>query len=210
MKTTLFQGMEIRIENVAGSVRKGVNKAIGKKWSTIMPYDYGELIGSMGVDSDPIDCFIGNNKQAKFVFIVHQTNSHSGTFDEDKVFLGFDNAMDAKDAYYKAYDQPDLFFGSISTCTIEDFKKKLLQSKTSPALMHASKMNTAIALSTPRNAGKGIGEPVTVNGQHGRGVITQIEGRRVTIKFRNGIYITRDISEVQKMSDNTVSQMWRH
>src|SRR5258708_6157108 len=92
-KIITFQGLKIRIENEVGSVRKGVDHN-GKKWEITMTYPYGEIINSTGVDGDEVDCFVGDNKSAKFVYVVHQTKKDGNGFDEDKCFLGFDNAMD--------------------------------------------------------------------------------------------------------------------
>src|SRR5208282_6300892 len=112
--TKIFQGFRIEVENEAGTTRSGKDKD-GKPWSTVMTYDYGEILVSMGVDGDPVDVFIGGDKSAKFVYIIHQTTKDGRQFDEDKCFLGFDDAMDAKSAFYKNYDKPDAFYGDMST-----------------------------------------------------------------------------------------------
>lgn len=208
MKLTIFRGLKIRIENEAGSIRKGVDKATGEKWEVEMKYSYGEIIGSMGVDGDPVDCFIGDNKSAKFVYVIHQLNKHNGTFDEDKCMLGFDDAMDAKAAYNKCFDKPDHFYGTLETIPLAVFKKKVMETKQNPQMIHASKLNTTLALyADGEKVGKGT--PVTVDGFHGRGVVIGREGNRVKIRFRNGLYISRDLMYVHPMSDNTVSKMWR-
>jgi hypothetical protein len=213
MKTIIYQGLRIRIENPAGSTRSGIDNN-GKPWSITMVYPYGEIIGSKGVDGDPVDCFIGNNKSAKFVYVVHQLTKVSGEYDEDKVFLGFNDVMDVKSAFFKNYDIPSHFWsGDVSVIPVQDFKKKVMQTKTQPQLIRASKMETVIQLYAQAPSIDNpfhIGDPVTVNGFHGRGVIYKINGRRVTIQFRNQMYISRDIRDVQPMSDNTVSSMWRN
>jgi hypothetical protein len=210
MKTKIFQGLRIRIENEAGSTRSGVDKD-GKPWETTMTYDYGEIIGSMGVDGDPVDVFVGPDKSAKFVYVIHQTTKDGTKFDEDKCFVGFQDAMDAKAAFYKNYDVPDHFYGDVSTLSLEDFKKKIMESKKNPAFIRASKIEAAIQLYAQdqnHNPFK-VGDPVTVNGFHGRGVVIGVQGRRVTIRFWNREYISRDMNEVHSMSENTVSKMWR-
>src|SRR6266576_1765057 len=95
-----FHGLQVRIENEAGSVRKGVDHT-GKPWQITMTYPYGEIINSTGVDGDEVDCF-----------------------------LGFDNAMDAKQAFYKNYDSPDFFYSDVETIPLSVFKKKVLGTKT--------------------------------------------------------------------------------
>ena len=199
--------MRIHIENEAGSVRKGVDES-GKPWKTTMVYPYGEIINSMGVDGDPVDVFIGPNKSAKFVYGIHQTKKDGTGFDEQKFMLGFNDAMEAKKAYFESYDIPEHFYTNVEAIPIEVFKKKVYETKNNPQLIHASALNTAIALHANRDGlegpsgGKGIGTPVTVDGQRGRGTIVRINGRNITIRFRNGLYITRDVGSVHSMSDN--------
>lgn len=188
MKTIVFRGMRIHVENEAGSVRSGVDRVSGKPWSTKMPYAYGEIIGSHGVDGDPVDVFIGPDKSASFVYIVHQLNHHTGEFDEDKCFIGFDDAMDAKAAYYKAYDNPDLFYGSIETIPLVVFKKHL-------------KMNDGDSMIRAQMDVK-MGDPVTVDGLRGRGVIVAVDGDDVVIRYRDGMYIKRNKMFVHNMGDN--------
>src|ERR1700690_3985520 len=147
VKTVKWKGLTIQIENPAGTVRKGKSKT-GKTWQTTMSYDYGFVDGTKGVDGDEVDVFLGPNHAAPFVYIMHQLKKESGEFDEQKCFLGFDDAMDATQAYRKAYDLPDLFIGNMETVPFDDFKKKVLETKTNAAPIHAkalTKMNTTIA-----------------------------------------------------------------
>jgi hypothetical protein len=199
--TTKFAGLTIHIENPVGSTRSGVDNN-GKPWSVVMTHAYGEILGSMGVDGDPVDCFLGSDKAAKFAYVVHTTRKDGTGFDEDKVMLGFPDVVSAKQAWAKNFDEPEHFFGSISTIPIEIFKQKVMQTKSNPAMLHASKMNSVIELYEAASAGPGIGTPVSVDGFHGRGVIVRIDGRKMTVKFRNGMYITRDVGSVHALSDN--------
>ena len=199
---TTFRGLKINIENEAGSVRKGIGEN-GKPWKVTMVYDYGEILGSMGVDGDPVDCFIGPNTSAKFVYGIHQTKKDGTGFDEQKFMLGFNDAMDAKQAYFKSYDEPEHFFTNVEAIPLEVFKKKVMETKSNPIPIHASQMNTTIALhAESSSAGPGIGMPVVVDGMHGRGVVVKITGRRVTVRFRSGLYVTRDAGSVHALSDN--------
>jgi inorganic pyrophosphatase-like protein len=212
MKTIVFQGLPIRIENPAGSTRSGIDNN-GKPWSVVMAYPYGEIIGSKGIDGDPVDVFLGNNKSAKFVYVVHQLTKTSGEFDEDKVFMGFNDVMDVKSAFFKNYDIPSHFWsGDVSVIPVKDFKKKVMQTKTQPQLIRASKMENAIQLYAQApvqvNPFK-IGDQVTVDGMHGRGIVYKVNGRRVTIQFRNRMYLSRDFIFVHSLNENTVSKMWR-
>jgi len=171
----IFKGLHIKIENPAGSVRSGVDRVTGKPWSTKLTHDYGEIVGTNGVDGDPIDVFLGPDKSASMVYVVHQLNKNTGEWDEDKCFLGFDDAMDAKQAYYKNYDNADLFYGSIEAIPFKIFKEKVLSSN-GDTMIHASIT---------------VGDPVVVDGLRGRGVIVSDDGSDVVIRYRNGEYFKR-------------------
>lgn len=186
MKNVIFRGLRIKVENPAGSVRSGVDRVTGKAWSTKMPYDYGEIVGSHGVDGDPVDVFIGPNKSAPFVHVVHQLNKTSGEWDEDKCFLGFRDAMDAKAAYYKSYDNPDLFYGSIESIPVDTFKQQV-RSNNGETMIHAS---------------VGMGDLVTVDGVRGRGWVVGVDGDDVVVRYRSGIYLKRKKYFVHNMGDN--------
>jgi hypothetical protein len=202
-KTIIFKGMQINIENEAGSTRSGID-VDGKPWKQVMTCPYGEIIGSTGIDGDAVDCFIGPDKSAKFVYIITTTHKEKGHFDENKCMLGFPDAMSAKAAFYRNYTQPELHYGDMSVLSVEDFKKKVMQTKKNPTLIRASKMNTAISLYAQDNNNNPfkIGDPVTVDGLRGRGVVIKVEGRRVTIRFRNREYVSRDQIYVHSMNEN--------
>jgi hypothetical protein len=116
------QGMDISIENKQGSTRSGTDKD-GHDWETKMHYDYGYIRGTVGVDKDHLDTYIGPNPESEIVFIVNQNDPVTGKFDEQKVMLGFDSSEEAKAAYLKQYDRPG-FFGSILKMDIDTFKEE--------------------------------------------------------------------------------------
>lgn len=124
---TAFRGLNISIENKKGSIRRGVDSD-GHKWAIKMHYDYGYIRGTEGVDGDHVDCYIGDNIDAKNVYIIHQKIPGTDKYDEDKCMLGFDTLADAKAAYLKQYDKPG-FFGGVDTVPFELFKQKVLMKK---------------------------------------------------------------------------------
>jgi hypothetical protein len=136
-----FQGLQISIENKAGSVRTGVDKRTGKSWETRMRYDYGYIRLTKGVDGDHVDCFIGPNQLARYAYIVHQNNPHTGKFDEDKCFLGFNSATAAKAAYNVHYDEPWKFYGSMDEIPMDEFIKKVLDTKQRPKVIKAKSVH---------------------------------------------------------------------
>jgi hypothetical protein len=119
---TRIQGMDISIENKKGSVRSGTDKD-GHDWSIKMAYPYGYIRGTIGVDGDHLDCYLGPNPESEKVFIVNQNDPATGKFDEQKVMLGFDSLEKAKEAYLRQYDRLG-FLGDIETMEIEEFKEK--------------------------------------------------------------------------------------
>ncbi|MGL4982248.1 MAG: phage minor head protein [Treponemataceae bacterium] len=123
----VFAGLNISIENKKGSTRRGVDEN-GKKWATKMNYDYGYIRGSIGVDGDHVDCYLGGNENAEYVYIVHQNNPYTGKYDEDKCMIGFDSIQDAKDAFLSQYDNKD-FLGDVSIVPISIFKEKVVEKK---------------------------------------------------------------------------------
>jgi hypothetical protein len=116
------QGMDISIENKKGSTRSGADKD-GHEWHTEMRYDYGYIRGTVGVDKDHLDAYIGPNPESEIVYIVNQNDPVTGKFDEQKVMLGFNSEGEAKAAYLKQYDRPG-FFGDIVKMDIDTFKEE--------------------------------------------------------------------------------------
>ena len=124
---TRLYGMNISIENKKGSYRSGTDKD-GHKWRTYMNYDYGYIRGTEGTDSDQIDVYVGPDKNAEKVYIIHQNDPVTHKYDEDKCMLCFSSAADAKKAYMKQYDRPG-FYGSMTTMTVDEFKSFVFSKK---------------------------------------------------------------------------------
>nr|WP_278422976.1 PLxRFG domain-containing protein [Brucella anthropi]DAM62828.1 MAG TPA: Type I restriction enzyme [Caudoviricetes sp.] len=119
-------GMELAIENPAGSERKGVD-ASGKAWSTTMQSHYGYIKGTIGRDKDHIDVFVKPgtaeiSDDAK-VYVVDQKNPDNGRFDEHKVMIGFDGQPEAEAAYLANYTPGWKGMGDVTESTLADFRK---------------------------------------------------------------------------------------
>jgi hypothetical protein len=121
------QGMDISIENKKGSTRSGTDKD-GHEWHTKMHYDYGYIRGTVGVDKDHVDCYVGHSPESEIVYIVNQNDPVTGKFDEQKVMLGFNSEAEAKAAYLKQYDRSG-FFGGIVKMDIGTFKEEAFDQK---------------------------------------------------------------------------------
>lgn len=122
-----FQGLPIAIENKVGTKRYWTDDE-GNKGHTVMVHAYGYIEGTNGADDDEIDVFIGPDPEAKNAFIVHQKQLGSGTYDEDKVMLGFSSAAHARVAYTANFNRPD-FYVSMSPMEMEAFKRWALSTK---------------------------------------------------------------------------------
>ena len=115
------QGLPISIENRKGSVRSGTDSD-GNAWSIKMKHPYGYIRGTRGADGDPVDAYVGPDKEAPDAFVVHQRKDDGTGYDEDKVMLGFRNKAEAKAAYLAHYDDPK-FLGPISKVSVERLKE---------------------------------------------------------------------------------------
>jgi hypothetical protein len=123
---TAFQGLPISVENRKGSVRQGCDKQWGC-WRTKMTFPYGYIRGTKGMDGQEVDVFVGPKVDAKFAYVI--TIKKQPDFkkdDEEKVFLGFGSAKEAKKAFFANYDDPR-FFGRIKAIPMAVFSKKVQQ-----------------------------------------------------------------------------------
>jgi hypothetical protein len=65
-----------------------------------MPAHYGEIVGTEGVDGDPVDAYIGNNPGgAQKVWVVDQIDPKTKKFDEHKAMVGFGSESEARATY---------------------------------------------------------------------------------------------------------------
>jgi hypothetical protein len=115
-----FQGIKIAIENPAGSVRHWEHE--GERGVTTMLVAYGYVVDTIGADTDGIDVFVGPVKDAPTAYVVHQQNPKTGTYDEDKVMLGFRNEREALTTYQLHFDRPD-FAAMVSPMPMDAFKR---------------------------------------------------------------------------------------
>lgn len=131
-----WQGLTIAIENPAGSVRRGRNRD-GVSWEQRMQYAYGEILGSMGVDGDPVDVFLGPNMDAPMVYVVHQRKVNRwDEYDEDKCMVGFDSEDEAKAAFLACYTDPR-FLGPVTALPVAEFIAKVRATRDAPAMIKA-------------------------------------------------------------------------
>ncbi|MDP2735387.1 MAG: hypothetical protein Q8P12_04215, partial [bacterium] len=122
---TNIQGLDISIENPAGSVRKGVDEN-GKTWERPIANHYGYIRKSEGKDGEQVDTFLGPNPESDKAFIIDQKDPKTGKFDEHKTLIGFDSLDDARAGYLANYDKtgPSRIMG-ITEMPMEQLKEWL-------------------------------------------------------------------------------------
>lgn len=129
-------GMDLSIENPAGSSRKGVDPN-GKPWETEMHSHYGYIKGTVGKDKDHIDVFVkpGTAELADDakVFVVDQKSPDNGRFDEHKVMIGFDSQKEAEAAYLANYTPGWKGMGDVTESSLANFRQWLRDGDTKKA-----------------------------------------------------------------------------
>lgn len=125
MGHTTIGGLDITIENPAGSTRSGTS-ASGKPWSVTMKSHYGYFKGTVGKDGDHIDAFIKVGTPHDYngpVFVVNQTKA-DGSFDEHKAVVGVSTPEEAKAEYLQNYSPGWKGLGSLAKFpSVEAFGK---------------------------------------------------------------------------------------
>jgi hypothetical protein len=110
-----FNGLDICVENQTGTFREGDG------WKVFMEYPYGYIDGVTGADGEELDCFVGPNQNAEFVYIIHIVDPVTDNYDEDKVFLGFDNLDDVVRVFSLHYNDAEEFIDEVSVMEWDDF-----------------------------------------------------------------------------------------
>ncbi|MCX7173431.1 MAG: hypothetical protein NT159_05835, partial [Proteobacteria bacterium] len=124
-----LHGLDIAIENPAGSIRSGVSPE-GKPWQTEMQHHYGYFRTTMGKDGDPVDVFIGRRPESRKVFVIDQIDPKTGRFDEHKAVLGAESLPEAQSVYRDNYEPGWRGAGAITEMTLPQFKDWLYEGNT--------------------------------------------------------------------------------
>ena len=114
-----LNGFTIRVENPAGSVRRGVDKD-GTAWESEMKSDYGYIENTKAKDGDGVDVVIGNRSDSGKIFVIDQVNP-DGSFDEPKVVMGVTDEDHARRTYLSNYEPGWTGLGAITEMTREQF-----------------------------------------------------------------------------------------
>lgn len=160
-----IDGFDVTIENPKGSERSGTDEG-GQPWSVTMHNTYGYIRGTEGVDGDHIDVFLSDHLDDwnGMVYVVDQVKG-DGSFDEHKVMYGFNDAQEASDAYLSNYTPGWKGLGTITGCTLDEFKKWIASShrKTKPFADYKSVKTEEAQAAANVAASESASEEVTGN-----------------------------------------------
>ena len=154
-----FAGMPLNIEIEAGEYKSGTDEE-GNEWHHLYMVPYGEILRTEGADSDPVDCYVGRYGEECKVYVVHQLKK-DGSFDEDKVILGFPGAAEAEDCY--RMHGPEWGFGSIEEMDLQAFKDGYLASNRPEGHLQNA-LVTVVEPSAPVIEQRFYDEPITEGG----------------------------------------------
>jgi len=104
-----WNGVEIAMENPAGTVRSGVNEQ-GVAWQQKMNSGYGYFTSKPGADTvdgkptEGVDVYVGPDITMPMAYVINQAKDSSQeavgeNFDEHKVMVGYPSLQAATDAY---------------------------------------------------------------------------------------------------------------
>lgn len=117
-----WNGLTLFINHPEGSVRTGTDKE-GRNWSQRMPFSYGYIKDTKGVDGKYVDVILADDvNTSDTVFVAELPKNKQG---EDKVLLGFDSLNMAKSAFLSCYGGDAKFLKRIYPLTVRQLKKKL-------------------------------------------------------------------------------------
>lgn len=122
-----LHGLDIVIENPAGSVRRGVSPD-GVEWETKLAHHYGYFSRTEGKDGDHVDVFVGPDEESPKAYVIDQVNQ-DGSFDEHKTLLGMGSMEEAKKGYLDNYDEGWTGLGAVTEMSIGGFKDWLAGGK---------------------------------------------------------------------------------
>ncbi len=116
-----LHGMDITIENPAGSVRKGVDES-GNAWETPINHHYGYIKGTVGFDKDHLDVVLGPEAEsADTAYVIDQQNAEGG-FDEHKVVIGATDEDHALEIYNSNYEPGWDGAAAVTPMPMDEFK----------------------------------------------------------------------------------------
>jgi N12 class adenine-specific DNA methylase len=160
-----LHGLDMSIENPQGTVRRS-KKDSPVKWEVEMPYDYGDIKGTIGADGDNLDVMVGPNHASTRTWVIDQIDPATGKFDEHKSFVGFDTQEQVIDAYNRSFSDGSgpSRLGAITPGNTVNFKRWAFSGPLTKALAYQGK--TAAGLQGGKTPEQG-GIPLPTEGTNG-------------------------------------------
>jgi phage-related protein (TIGR01555 family) len=123
--TRHFHGLDVVIETPRGYLRHGRDEH-GKSWEQTLTADYGYIKGHQGADGDSLDCYVGDDLDSDWVYLVDQAVlGNRKKFDETKVMTGFQSQGDALRTYRANHHRSKDVFLDFVPMRVDDFKEWL-------------------------------------------------------------------------------------
>jgi hypothetical protein len=120
-KSIEFQGITISIDRPKGYVQTGKDVE-GNEWSRTYQTDYGFIPRTKGGDGEALDVFVGPNDKSTTAYWASQRKA-DGTFDEYKLFVGYDSMREALNTY--AAHIPQKYLIDMEPVSLEKIKSLL-------------------------------------------------------------------------------------
>lgn len=130
-------GLHVSIENRPGSVRRWYDPFADRHGETTMQQPYGYLRGTIGLDHDQVDVYLGPLATSELirgttVYVIHTRKPPEFTErDEQKCMLGFESAAAARACFRAHYDDPR-FFEQMDALPWDEFKAHVRATKLGP------------------------------------------------------------------------------
>lgn len=148
-----FRNLDISVETDAGNYRHWYDPHNKEHGKTKMLYPYGYIRMSEGMDGDHVDCFVGPNETAEYVYVI--TTNKAPEFriaDEQKCMLGFDSPEEAKAIFLRHYTKPE-FFREMTALPYDEFEQKVFDTKNTTRKKIAFKHDIHAYLTIDNNVG---------------------------------------------------------
>ncbi len=114
-----WQGHTIKVENVPGDLRHGVDHA-GIPFERTMHAPYGYFPGTKSTDGEGVDVNMGPHPEAKDAYVIDQVIN--GKYDEPKVVVGVKSEPQAKQTYLLQYQPGWQGLGAITKMSPPKFE----------------------------------------------------------------------------------------
>lgn len=114
-------GVPVWLEWKGGDTREYKGKNGKVSFSKLMKHHYGYIPDTKDADGEEIDVYVGPNRSSKTAWIIKQLKK-DGSFDENKVMMGFGSKDNAKSSYDHHMGGAKERFGGIKEVSVSALK----------------------------------------------------------------------------------------